>query len=72
MKRVETHLGILFIHLSGTEYKIWRFYLYLFWKYKALNISHCVTYIQTHIHIHKQIFKNHFFGTSTHENQVKN
>ena len=53
-------------------YKIWCLYLYLFWRYKVLNIHLTVT----HIHVHRVISKNQFFffwtqRTSKHVNQTK-
>ena len=67
-------LGKLSLH-SGAVYKSWCFYLYQFWRYKARNIHLAVTYIRTHTHMHthRPISENHFFGLREPQNinQVK-
>ena len=65
---------IVKIWIFRTVYKVWRFYLYGFWRPKALNILHRVTFIHRHIHGHRPIFKTLFFWlkvTSKHKNHVK-
>ena len=56
---------MIFTYLSGTLYKIWCFYLYWFWRYKALNIYHAVTHTRT-----DQIPKTTFLDSKL-MNQVK-
>ena len=51
------NLEILSIHLSITMWKNGCFYLYYFWRYKAIN-----THIYIYAHTQRSISKNHFFG----------
>ena len=57
------NLEILSVHFSGTMCKIRCFYLYVFWRYKAL-VFPPQSQKHQHIHMHKSIFKKKFLLVS--------